>query len=255
MHNPIGEPPTMPIEVNSPHSGRPIKVRDQDVGRAVRDQEGRIFYVVLRSNGQGYYGAPTRHGSPKDEQRYLYMQARQQQAQDLAQSSAPVVHDATGRKRAGGRKTIGLLIGLLIISALILVFARGRLPFSEWLPAWLRLDHAPGQTDAPSSDARPVEPKSTTALPTPDPGSAGASDFVNTASGLHHKILEPGAEDQPFDSTDLRGQPLTLQIGGSDEIPGWDLAVTAMAEGERRTVVIPPNATLKYQIELIRVMQ
>ena len=48
---------------------------------------------------------------------------------------------------------------------------------------------------------------------------------------------------------------MTLQIGGSDEIPGWDLAVTAMAEGQRWAVVIPPNATLKYQIELIRVMQ
>ena len=34
---------TMPIVINSPFSGKPVKIRDQDVGRAVKDEEGRIF--------------------------------------------------------------------------------------------------------------------------------------------------------------------------------------------------------------------
>ena len=46
----------MPIVVNSPYSGESVKIRDQDVGRAVKDRDGKVFYVLPRSDGSGYYG-------------------------------------------------------------------------------------------------------------------------------------------------------------------------------------------------------
>lgn len=109
----------MPIIVNSPYSGRPVKVRDQDLGRAVRDEEGRIFYAVPRSGGKGYYGAPTRHGSPKDEQRYLEMESKEAVAADArVQARSIAVHDATGRPRGGLRRVVLLVILLAVLATL-----------------------------------------------------------------------------------------------------------------------------------------
>src|SRR5690606_27093241 len=91
----------MPIIVLSPFSGKPVKVRDQDISRAIRDEENRIFYVLERGEGGGYYASPTRAGGEKELQRYMELeqkttasatQAREQQIEDL--------HDATGTKRS-----------------------------------------------------------------------------------------------------------------------------------------------------------
>lgn len=100
----------MPIIIHSPYSGRAVKIRDQDIERAVRDDEGRIFYVVPRSDGDGYYAAPTRKGSEKDERRYVEMLEKMATNQQVFQEqSQQQIHDATGRPRRGG------LLRLLII--------------------------------------------------------------------------------------------------------------------------------------------
>lgn len=102
------------MTLKSPYSGRPVKVRDQDIGRAIRDEAGRIFYVVPRSQGQGFYAARTRHGSAKEEQAYLQLETspalQEQDEQPLA------VHDATGRRR--GPKTIVWVVVLLLLAAI-----------------------------------------------------------------------------------------------------------------------------------------
>lgn len=53
------------MNINSPYSGDPVKIRTTDIGRAVKDTEGRIFYVLPRSDGKGYYSSITRKGGPK----------------------------------------------------------------------------------------------------------------------------------------------------------------------------------------------
>ncbi len=107
----------MGITVNSPFSGKPVKVRDQDVGRAVRDEENRIFYVLPKSDQTGYYGAPTRAGGPKDEQCAIEMEAKLATAQQASQAAArPPVHDATGKKRSGIGSKI-LLLALIAAAA------------------------------------------------------------------------------------------------------------------------------------------
>ncbi len=106
----------MPITVNSPFSGHPVKIRDADINRAVRDEEGRVFYVVQRASGDGYYSAPTRKGSAKDEQRYDDLAAKMAVAHQQATAQVAAVHDATGRRRA--RPWLRVLILLAILAAL-----------------------------------------------------------------------------------------------------------------------------------------
>ncbi len=94
----------MSLIVRSPFSGQPVKVRDQDVGRAVRDEEGRVFYVVPFADGNGFYASPTRNGGPKEEDRYRRMVEKDatlvEHRADTAPARPRAVHDATGRRKA-----------------------------------------------------------------------------------------------------------------------------------------------------------
>ncbi|MCK5545929.1 MAG: FKBP-type peptidyl-prolyl cis-trans isomerase [Rhodospirillaceae bacterium] len=77
--------------------------------------------------------------------------------------------------------------------------------------------------------------------------------------------LENGSK---FDSSLDRGTPFKFTIGGGEVIKGWDLGVEGMRVGGKRELIIPPelgygprghpgaippNATLKFEVELIGV--
>jgi len=113
--------------------------------------------------------------------------------------------------------------------------------------------------------------------------------FTTTASGLQYEdtVVGNGAEAQPgrnvvvhytgwlyengeqggkFDSSKDRGEPFIFALGAGMVIQGWDEGVQGMKEGGTRTLiippqlgygargaggVIPPNATLKFEVELL----
>src|SRR6186713_1592487 len=97
----------------------------------------------------------------------------------------------------------------------------------------------------------------------------GASPAGKTAV-VHYTgwLYENGAKGKKFDSSVDRGQPFEFPVGAGRVIRGWDEGVATMKVGGKRTLiippamgygergaggVIPPNATLIFDVELLGV--
>ena len=99
---------------------------------------------------------------------------------------------------------------------------------------------------------------------------AGATPKTGQTCVMHYTgwLYENGAKGRKFDSSLDRGQPFEFPIGQGRVIKGWDEGVASMKVGGKRTLiippelgygargaggVIPPNATLIFDVELIEV--
>ena len=112
--------------------------------------------------------------------------------------------------------------------------------------------------------------------------------FEKTPSGLFYKITEKGSGKKAktgdnvavhytgmllnksvFDSSLYRGKPLNFIVGIGQVIEGWDEGILLLSEGDKATFVIPsdlaygsqgaggvipPNAPLIFEVELVRVL-
>ena len=63
----------------------------------------------------------------------------------------------------------------------------------------------------------------------------------------------PDNKGRKFDSSRDRSQPFEFQLGVGMVIAGWDQGFAGMRVGGQRTLVIPPNATLIFEVELLGV--
>jgi len=132
----------------------------------------------------------------------------------------------------------------------------------------------------------PLLAQNAPALPTKTPEKKGLA-MVTTDSGLQYTDLEVGTGATPqrgqtvvvhytgtlqdgtkFDSSRDRRDPFRFRLGVGQVIQGWDEGVSSMRVGGQRQLiippelaygergaggVIPPNATLIFDIELIRI--
>lgn len=110
---------------------------------------------------------------------------------------------------------------------------------------------------------------------------------ITTASGLTYEDIEPGTgaaaqsgqkakvhytgwlkDGKKFDSSKDRNDPFEFTLGAGQVIKGWDEGVTGMKVGGKRRLtippslgygargaggVIPPNADLIFEVELLAV--
>ena len=114
-----------------------------------------------------------------------------------------------------------------------------------------------------------------------------ATGFDTTESGLRYQIIQKGdgvkaekgktvsvhykgalPDGTVFDSSFKRNQPIDFQLGVGQVIPGWDEGIALLNVGDKARLVIPsdlaygsagaggvipPNATLVFDVELVAV--
>lgn len=151
-------------------------------------------------------------------------------------------------------------------------------PLEQWMAASADSDAAPIQlasADAPSTEV------------SEDTMPENAPEVVTTESGLQYidEVEGTGAQPQPgqtvvvhytgtledgtkFDSSRDRNRPFSFPLGAGRVIKGWDEGIATMkVGGQRRLIippelgygargaggVIPPNATLIFDVELLRI--
>ncbi len=148
-----------------------------------------------------------------------------------------------------------------------------------------------GTPEATAGSILPTGSVAVASQSTPTPSKSIAMDSnenqVTTASGLKYVEITEGAGDTPktgqtvsvhytgtlesgkkFDSSRDRNQAFEFQIGEGQVIKGWDEGLSTMKVGGRRKLiipadlgygargaggVIPPNATLIFDVELLKI--
>ena len=142
--------------------------------------------------------------------------------------------------------------------------------------------------EAPATaDALDAETNTNDTAATSEDSTVTEENIITTESGLQYVDIEEGTGEMPqtgqtvtvhytgtlenglkFDSSVDRGQPFNFKIGVGQVIQGWDEGVGTMKVGGKRKLiipsdlgygargaggVIPPNATLLFDVELLGV--
>jgi peptidylprolyl isomerase len=138
-----------------------------------------------------------------------------------------------------------------------------------------------GNNTAPQPEPTPVaEPTSTAQATTGGAAQSGSGklEIVDIKKGtgaaakagqsvtVHYRGTLPNGKQ--FDASYDRGEPFTFPLGGGQVIKGWDQGVAGMQVGGKRKLTIPPelgygaqgagadippNSTLIFEVELLKI--
>jgi peptidylprolyl isomerase len=167
--------------------------------------------------------------------------------------------------------TTGIAVALAIIVALgFLFFGFGIFsPFTSAAPPADTMT-LPGTGEATTSNQNDMQAIDPNNLPTQ---LTGKDEVVGTGAtaeaGDQVTVNYVGAlpDGTVFDASQNHGQPFTFTLGAGQVIKGWDAGVAGMKEGGKRMLVIPPdmaygsqavgsippNSTLVFEVELLKV--
>lgn len=136
---------------------------------------------------------------------------------------------------------------------------------------------SPTPTSAPAGQTEPMvnSNSSSSAIQTLDDGLkfqdlvVGTGKEVQSGNTIAVNYIGYLENGQKFDSSYDRNKPFIVQIGAGQVIQGWDVGIIGMKEGGKRRLfipsalaygaqgagngVIPPNANLIFDIELLTV--
>jgi peptidylprolyl isomerase len=177
-------------------------------------------------------------------------------------------------------REILISLGVMVACATLVLFAQFANTNPPTAIASPQTTQIAMNTDKPAAATKPT----TTTKPMTD-AAKNPAENITTASGLKYQEVKAGTGDSPatgqtvevhytgtlengtkFDSSRDRGQTFKFQIGVGQVIKGWDEGVGSMKVGGRRNLiippnlgygergaggVIPPNATLLFDVELI----
>lgn len=180
-------------------------------------------------------------------------------------------------------KEILISLGVIVACGLLLVVAQLTPANNSALAD--QLSKTEPAMVAQSTTINPIVNDTNLMAMTPD--NEKAADIVTTPSGLKYKELTEGTGATPqkgqtvivhytgtledgtkFDSSRDRNSPFSFKLGLGQVIKGWDEGLGTMKVGGRRELiipadlgygargaggVIPPNATLIFDVELLRI--
>lgn len=183
-------------------------------------------------------------------------------------------------------RAILISLGVMLACCVVLVVAQITSSRPEAIAA--ELPSTQPQTIVAARISNPVDQNIALSRPdTTTENNETEKKMITTPSGLQYVDVQEGTGATPqrgqtvvvhytgtledgtkFDSSRDRGQPFQFKIGVGQVIKGWDEGVGSMKVGGRRELiipaelgygargaggVIPPNATLKFDVELLRI--
>ncbi len=159
---------------------------------------------------------------------------------------------------------------------------------SPWILSTLLIGCTPAPPASTATPAAsPVAANSPVAATTPEVEATPIAPPVTSKTGLKYEVFKKGegavaekgkkvfvhytgrlTDGTKFDSSLDRGVPIDFPLGGGRVIPGWEEGIEGMKVGEKRKLtipsdlaygdrgsppVIPPKATLIFDVELVDV--
>lgn len=175
------------------------------------------------------------------------------------------------------------MLKLTLVIAFIGLFGLASADVSDSAKTVVKKDEAKSDAVADTSKKAKME------KPVKEEQAESNEKEITTESGLKYVVLKEGDGPKPkkgdmikahydgwfvngkkFDSSTDSGEPLKFQVGIGKVIKGWDEALLDMKVGEKRKLtipgdlaygkrgypgVIPPNATLIFEVELLEIVK